>query len=72
MTSGHVNNYDDSNRRRRRATATADTADTASTSRHVDNTLDSNKTTMDTLRATDFITVANTMPTETAMAGMTI
>ena len=40
-------------------------------SRHVDDTLDSNKTTMNTLGATDVITVADTMTTEMATAGMT-
>jgi len=68
---GHVNNHDDSNRRRRRATATEDTAYTASMSRHMDNTLDSEKAIMNPLRAMDVITVADTMTTETATAGMT-
>ena len=49
----------------------ADTAYTASTSRHVDDTLDSDKATMNPLRAMDVITVADTMTTETATAGMT-
>jgi hypothetical protein len=69
-TSGHVNDHDDSNRRRRRATATADTADTAATSRHVDD-IDSDKTTMNTMMATDGITVADTMTTGTVTTGMT-
>ena len=37
----------------------------------MDDTLDSNKTTMNTLGATDVITVADTMTTEMATAGMT-
>ena len=43
----------------------------ASVSRHVDDTLDSDKAMMNPLRAMDVITVADTMTTETATAGMT-
>jgi hypothetical protein len=66
-TSGHVIDHDDSNRRRRRATVTADMA---AKSRHLDD-VDSDKTTMNTLTATDGITEADTMTTETVTAGMT-
>jgi hypothetical protein len=64
--------------RQRQATPTSDsdgghgivTADTAATSRHVDD-IDSDKTTMNTPTVTDGLTVADTMTTGTVTAGMT-
>jgi len=67
-TSGHVNNYNDSFRRRRRATATADTA---ATSRHVDGINSGNKTMVNMLSAMYGITVANKMRIDTMTAVMT-